>query len=112
MARLRLIVVLGWSELAATNAPVANEPVEAVFRMNKNPILPTRITLFFPPLLYPKIFPLLPTFYLPPPTYHLPTPTPLTPSLELQRRQVGASLEQGSLEGSLRGEFGVGAWSG
>ncbi len=66
----------GWSELVATNAPVADEPVEAVFRMNENPILPARIFIFFPPLLYPKIFPLLPTTYLPPPTYHLPTPPP------------------------------------
>jgi hypothetical protein len=86
----------GWSELAATNAPVADEPVEAVFQMNENPILPARIFFFFPPLLYPKIFPpptspLLPTIYLPPPTYHLPppsylpptNPSPLTPSPEL-----------------------------
>jgi len=70
----------GWSELAATNALVADEPVEAVFRMNENPILPARIFYFFPPLLYPKIFPpptspLLPAIYLPPPTYHLPPPS-------------------------------------
>ncbi len=60
------LVLLGWSEPAAPNAPVADEPVEAVFRMNENPILPACIYIFFPPPLYPKIFP--------PPTYHLPTP--------------------------------------
>jgi hypothetical protein len=53
--------------------------------MNKNPILPARMDFFFPALLCPKIFP--------PPTYHLPTPPPITPSLELQRRRAGASLE-------------------
>ncbi len=58
----------GWSELVATNARVADEPVDAVFRMNENPILPARIFIFFSPLLYPKIFPC--------PTYHLPTPPP------------------------------------
>jgi hypothetical protein len=65
-----------WSEPAATNAPVQDEPVEVVLWMNKNPILPARMDFFFPPLLCPKIFP--------PPTYHLPTPRPFTPSLELQ----------------------------
>jgi len=34
------VVVVGWSELAPTNAPVADEPVEAVFWMDENPILP------------------------------------------------------------------------
>jgi hypothetical protein len=99
----KLILPLdGWSELAATNAPIADEPVEAVFRMNKNPILPARIIFFFPPLLYPKIFP-LPTYFLPPlsylpstshpPTYHLPTPPPLTPSPELQRLRAAVERE-------------------
>ncbi len=27
-------ILVGWSELAATNAPVADELIEAVFRMN------------------------------------------------------------------------------
>ncbi len=81
---------MGWSEPAATNAPIVDELVAVVFRMNENPILPARIYIFFPPLLYPKIFP--------PPTYHLPTPPPLTPSPKLQIRRAGASLEQGSLE--------------
>ncbi len=77
----------GWSELAPTNAPVADEPVEAVFRMNENPILPTRI-YFFSTSSLPQNFP---PSYLPPPTYHLPPPSylpptsPLTPSPELQR---------------------------
>ncbi len=67
---------LGWSELAPTNAPVADELVEAVFWMDENPILPARFFFFFPPLLYPKIFP-RPTYHLPPPSYLPPTnPTP------------------------------------
>ncbi len=90
-----------WSEPAATNAPVQDEPVEAVLRMNKNPILPVRMDFFFSPLLCPKNFP--------PPTYHLPTPPPLAPSLEFQRRRVGASLElePGLLEQEL-GAVGAG----
>jgi len=103
-----MFILLGWSEPAVTNAPVVDEPIEAVFRMNKNPILPARILFFFLPLLYSKIFP--------PPTYHLPTPpSPLTPLPELQGRRAGESLEQGSLEGSLeqrawsRGAGGAGA---
>jgi len=44
--------------------------------MNENPILPARIIIFFPPLLYPKIFP-PPTYLLPPPSYLPPTnPSP------------------------------------
>jgi hypothetical protein len=53
--------VRGWSELAATNAPVADEPVEAVFRMNENPILPARIFFFFHLFSTPKFSALLPT---------------------------------------------------
>ncbi len=68
----------GWSELAPTNAPVANEPVEAIFWMDENPILPARFLFFFPPLLYPKIFP-RPTYHLPPPSY-LPPTSPLLPT--------------------------------
>ncbi len=71
------LIKVAWSEPAATNALVQDEPVEAVLRMNKNPILPAHMDFFFPPLFYPKIFP--------PPTYHLPTPPPFTPSLELQK---------------------------
>jgi hypothetical protein len=107
-------LIEGWSEPAATNAPIADEPVEAVFRMKENPILPARIFFFptsslpqnFPPSYLQSTSPLLPTTYQPLP--------PFTPSLELQRRQAGASLEQGSLEGSLeqrawsRGAIGAG----
>jgi hypothetical protein len=71
---------------------------------------------FFPPLLYPKIFPrptyhlpppVLPTTYLPPPTYHLPTPPPLTPSPELQRPR--AAVERELELWSWSGIAGVGA---
>jgi hypothetical protein len=60
----------GWSELAATNAPVADEPVEAVFRMNENPILPARI-FFFHLFSTPKFSPLLPTTYQPLPPHSI-----------------------------------------
>ncbi len=70
----------GWSEPAATNAPVQDEPVEVVLRMNKNPILLALMDFFFPPLLCPKISP-PPTYHLPPsPTYHLPPPSYLPPT--------------------------------
>ncbi len=78
---------LGWSEPAATNAPVQDEPVEAILRMNKNPILPAHMFFFSHLLSTPKFSHLLPTTYLPPPTYHLPPPPPppsLTPSPELE----------------------------
>jgi hypothetical protein len=74
----------GWSELAPTNAPVEDEPVQPVLRMN---ILPARCVFFFSPLLCPT-----PTLNLPPlPTYHLRTPPPLTPSpdVELWSRSCG-----------------------
>jgi hypothetical protein len=118
----------GWSELAATNAPVADEPIEAIFRMNENPILPTRIFFFFSTSSLPQNFPLSylpptsprPTYHLPPPSYLPPTnPSPLTPSPELlapetlsgselgawSRLRVGASLELGAWNE-------LGAWSG
>jgi hypothetical protein len=72
MKLLILVGTRGWSELTPTNAPVADEPVEVVFRMNENPILPTRI-FFFSTSSLPQNFP---PSYLPPPTYHLPTPPP------------------------------------
>jgi hypothetical protein len=50
--------------------------------MDENPILPARFFFFFPPLLYPKIFP-RPTYHLPPPSY-LPPTTPTPPSLHRQ----------------------------
>ncbi len=84
------MLTTGWSEPAATNAPVANELIEAVFRMNENPILPARIYIFFPLLLYPKNFP--------PPTYHLPTPPPL--------HSIARAPETSSAS-----ELGAGAWS-
>jgi hypothetical protein len=74
---------MGWSELAPTNAPVADEPVEAVFWMDENPILPARFFFFFHLFSTPKFSPVLPTTYLPRsylpptsprPTYHLPPP--------------------------------------
>ncbi len=86
--------------------------------MDENPILPARFFFFFPPLLYPKIFPrptyhlpppVLPTTYLPPPTYHLPTPPPLTPLPELQRPRAAVERELELWLWSWSGVAGVGA---
>ncbi len=84
-----------WSEPAATNAPVADEPIEAVFWMNENPIsLPAYI--FFSHLFStPKFSPLLPTTYQP-----LPPPHSITRAPE---------MSSGSELGA--GELGIGAWN-
>jgi len=69
----------GWSEPAATNAPVEDEPIQPVLRMN---ILPARRDFFLDLLSALKFStsPFLPTpSYLPPPTYPLPSPPPLLP---------------------------------
>jgi hypothetical protein len=77
----------GWSEPATFNAPVEDEPVQLILRMN---ILPALRDFFFHLLSAQKFStsPLLPTpsylpptkstplSYLHPPTYHLPTPPP------------------------------------
>jgi hypothetical protein len=64
---------LGWSEPAATNAPVEDEPVQPVLRMN---ILPARRVFFFHLFSAPPTSPLLSPL-LPPPSYLPPTnPTP------------------------------------
>ncbi len=65
-----LIHSLGWSELAATNAPVEDEPVQPVLRMN---ILPARRDFFFHLLFAPKFSPspLLPTTYQPHPPHSI-----------------------------------------
>jgi hypothetical protein len=72
----------GWSEPAATNAPIEDEPVQPVLRMN---ILPAHRGFFFHLLSTSKLStsPLLPITYqphpplLPPPSYLPPTnPTP------------------------------------
>jgi len=77
------VLGLGWSEPAAANAPVEDESVQPVLRMN---ILPARRDFFFHLLSAPKFstYPRLPTTYqahpprLPPPTYlPLTNPTPL-----------------------------------
>jgi len=69
---------MGWSEPAATNPPVEDEPVQPVLLMN---ILPARQGFFFHLLSAPKFstYHLPPPSYLPP-TYHRPPPSYLTPS--------------------------------
>jgi hypothetical protein len=111
-ARIQAILlgwsIPAWSELTTTNAPVADEPVEAVFRMNENPILPARIYIFFSPLFYPKIFP--PTYDIPPPSY-LPSTFPLMPITYLPLPSIARASE--TLSGSElgAGELRAGAWS-
>ncbi len=70
---------LGWSEAAATNAPVEDEAVQAVLGMNQKPSLfPAQG--FFSPLLCPKIFP----SYLPSPLLPTSPHFVLTPSSQLR----------------------------
>jgi hypothetical protein len=127
-----ILMCYGWSELAPTNAPVEDEPVEAVLGWTKNPILPALMDFFFPPLLYPKIFPPptylppylpptspsylpptpLPTHHLPPPSYLPPTnPSPLTPSPELQNIEWERAWSWSRSCWSRRLELGGGARS-
>jgi hypothetical protein len=90
------VLKFGWSEPSVTNALVADEPIEAVFRMNENPILPARIYIFFHLFSTPKFSPLLPTTYLSPPTYHLPPPSylpPTNPSPPSLHRQSSRNIE-------------------
>jgi len=75
----------GWSEPAATSAPVQDEAVQAVLWMNQKHILFPCPGIFQPPSL-PQTCPLLPTS--PPPFASLLPPSthfPLTPSPELKR---------------------------
>jgi hypothetical protein len=102
----------GWSELAPTNAPVEDEPVQPVLRMN---ILSARCVFFFhlmcfffftsslphlPPPSYPPSYLPSPTYHLPPPSYPKPTspsylpPTNPTPPHSIARaRLVERKLE-------------------
>ncbi len=74
---------LGLSELAATNAPVEDEPVQPVLGMNQNDIRTAQIFIFSPASTLPQNISPLPTF-LPSPTSYLPTPTsPLLPTYPL-----------------------------
>jgi hypothetical protein len=71
--------------------------------MHENPILPARIYIFFPPLLYPKNFP--------PPTYHLPPPSYLPPTNPSPPHSIARALEMSSGSELGVGELGAGAWS-
>jgi len=60
----------GWSEPAATNAPVQDEAVQAILGMNPNTSSPPSLHIFYFPLPLPRVFsallsaqsfPLLPT---------------------------------------------------
>jgi len=72
-------VVDGWSEPAATTAPVEDEALGAVLGMNQNHILPAQIYIYFPVSTLPQNIFLLPTSHLPPTSYLLPT-SPLLPT--------------------------------
>ncbi len=111
---------LGWSEPAATNAPVEDEPVQLVLRMN---ILLARRDFFFRLLSAPKFStsPLLPTPSYLPPTKPTPPPTstllpttyqPHPPSLHRQSSRDLERLWSGSWScgcGARAGAAGVGA---
>jgi hypothetical protein len=91
--------VCGWSEPAATNAPVKDEPVQPVLRMN---ILPGSSGFFFHLLSAPKFS----TYHLPPPSYLPPTsrllPTayqPLPPPHSIARApETSSRSELGAAE--------------
>jgi hypothetical protein len=55
---------IGWSELAATNAPVENEAIQTVFGMNQKHLLPYPKFLVFSAFSLPQSFSLLPTSLL------------------------------------------------
>ncbi len=83
---------MGWSELAATNAPVEDEPVQPVLRMN---ILLAGGVFFFhlfsAPPTSPLLSPLLPPQSYLPPTSPLRTPPP--PHSIARARVVERKLE-------------------
>jgi len=71
---------VGWSEPAATNAPIEDEAIQAVLGMNQKHILPYPKFLVFSASSLPQSFsllptsllftsPLLPPSHLPPPSY-------------------------------------------
>jgi hypothetical protein len=98
-----------WSELTATNAPVEDEPVEPVLRMNIS--LPACV-FFFPDPPCPKI--LYQKNSLPPPSY-LPSTSPLLPTAyqphppSLQRPRAAVELELWLWSGSWSCGCGAGA---
>jgi len=71
---------VGWSEPAATNAPVEDETIQAVLGMNHKNKSSSPAQGFFSPRLCPKIFP---SYLLPP------SPTSLTsfPAHSISRAQ-------------------------
>ncbi len=111
---------MAWSELATTNAPIEDEAVEPVSRMNILPA-PARMGFFFRILPAPKFStknflylpppssPILPPSYLPPTSPRLPTTyQPHTPSLH---RQSSRDVEHLELELKLEQELELGSWS-
>jgi len=80
--KLGCVESLLWSlsELVAINAPIENEPVQAVLRMNRKPIL-FPYPWIFQPLSLPRHLSFLPTSPRLPPSHHI----PFIPSQELSR---------------------------
>jgi hypothetical protein len=66
-------IFYGCNEQAAiaTSAPIDDEVIEPIFKMNQKHIL-NEIINFFQPFFYPKKFPYLPFTSLPPTFPHLP----------------------------------------
>jgi hypothetical protein len=90
----------GWSEPAATNAPVQDEAVLVVLGMHQKHILFPCPRIFQPPSL-PQNFPLLPIFplsYLPLPSY---LPHFISHSLHLQSSRELLSLSSTKLRGDI-----------
>jgi len=98
-------LLLGWSEPAATNAPVQDAAVQAVLGMNQKHILFPCPGIFHP-LSLPQNFPFLPTYphpnILPSPTYfppsYLPPPShlPHLISCSLHLQSLGEPLSLSS----------------
>jgi len=53
----------GWSQPAATNAPIEDEAIEAVLGMNQNHVLPCPKVLIFSTFSLPQNCSLLPMFW-------------------------------------------------
>ncbi len=82
----------GWSEPATTNAPVEDEPVQPILRMN---IISARRDFFFHLLSAPKFS----TSPLLPPPSDLPPTNPTPPSLHRQNSRDLERLWSGSWSG-------------
>ncbi len=107
-----LIPLLGWNEPVATSAPVQDEAIQAILRLNQKHILFPYPRIFQPPSL-PQNFPLLPTS--PPPTSFISFPNhSISRAWESSWAWIAQSFEE-TWDTRLEkgGEFNVeGMWKG